>query len=124
MPFAGFSLPHGVLNPALHRHKAGAFPGGLLRCLARGMVWIGLPFSFDGYDADALAESFFHDGPNSGVLEEIAKITGLKELKVDRLPQPIKLRGVLEFVKARMEKKSADAEPRVNYSAVRLAAGR
>jgi hypothetical protein len=127
--FAGFLLPHGVMNPALHCRKAGAFPGRRLRCLARGMVLIGLPFSFDGDDADALAESFFHDGPNSGVLEEIVKITGIEELKVEPLLQPIRLRGVLEFIKARMEKKSAGCRAPGgggvgNYSAVRLAAGR
>lgn len=123
MPFAGLLLPHGVL------HKAGAFPGGRLSRLARGMVLIGLPFSFDGDDADALAESLFHDGPNSGVLEEIVKITGIEELKGEPLPLPIKLRGVLEFINARIEKKSAGCGASGgggvgNYSAVRLAAGR
>lgn len=93
------------------------------------MVLIGLPFSFDGYYADPLAESLFHDGPNSGVLEEIVKITGIKELKVEPLPLPIKLCGVLEFINARIEKKSAECGASGgggvrNSPAVRLAAGR
>lgn len=88
MPVAGFSLPHRVLNPRLHCHKAGAFLGRAFALLGQGHGLDQVTFSLDGYDADAMAESFFCNRSDSGVLEEIVKIMGIKELEVEPLPQP------------------------------------
>lgn len=114
MPFVLTQL--GVLsvnNRAIAGNPIGPYLGRAFALLARGHGLDRISFSFEGYYADALAESLFFNGPDSGLLRELSQIKGIKELKVEPTPKPAKFLGALEVVKARMETKSDDAEREV-----------
>ena len=106
-------LANNLTLPGEHLHYVGSFLGRGFALLAKGHGLDRITFLFDGYYADALSESLFYNGPSSGLLRELSQIKGIKELKVEPLPEPEKLRGAMEVVKARMMEESDDRNGQV-----------